>query len=136
MAKKRDDYLSNADLSALIAAHLAAQGTADRTAETNLVMALYKITTGIVKRWRTTIPDIDDAVQEGVINVLAKVHRFDPDKGSAFNYCSTIVFNHFKQLYRNRLNYVNMIKAYQQEWARKNCQDNGRVEHRNTRDKA
>lgn len=37
--------------------------------------------------------DEDDFVQDAVITLLAKAQRFDPEKGRAFNYVTTILHN-------------------------------------------
>ncbi len=60
--------------------------------------------------------DYDDAVQEFVLLCLEKVDCFDPTyvsvktgkKAKAFNYMTTCIFNHYKQLYRYSKNYLEM----------------------------
>lgn len=56
--------------------------------------------------------DVDDATQEGVLICFEKVDRFDPRKGRAFNYMTTCVINHFRQIYRSNKNYNNLKKKY------------------------
>jgi len=56
--------------------------------------------------------DPDDAVQEGVLICFEKIDRFDPRKGKAFNYMTTCVLNHFRQLYRSQRNYQELKKKY------------------------
>ena len=41
-----------------------------------------------------------------------KVDRFDPSKGKAFNYMTTCILNHFKQLYRSARNYNDLKRRY------------------------
>jgi DNA-directed RNA polymerase specialized sigma subunit len=57
--------------------------------------------------------DIDDAIQEGVLICFEKINRFDPRKGKAFNYMTTCILNHFRQLYRSARNYNELKKRYQ-----------------------
>ena len=57
--------------------------------------------------------DVDDATQEAVLTCFEKVDRFDPRKGRAFNYMTTCIINHFRQLYRSNKNYGELKKKYQ-----------------------
>ena len=41
-----------------------------------------------------------------------KINRFDPRKGKAFNYMTTCILNHFRQLYRSARNYNELKKRY------------------------
>lgn len=56
--------------------------------------------------------DIDDALQEGVVICFEKINRFDPSKGKAFNYMTTCIMNHFRQLYRSARNYNELKKRF------------------------
>jgi DNA-directed RNA polymerase specialized sigma24 family protein len=56
--------------------------------------------------------DQDDAVQEGVMICFEKIDRFDPKKGKAFNYMTTCILNHFRQLYRTARNYNELKRKY------------------------
>jgi DNA-directed RNA polymerase specialized sigma24 family protein len=51
-------------------------------------------------------------VQEGVMICFEKIDRFDPKKGKAFNYMTTCVLNHFRQLYRTARNYNELKRKY------------------------
>ena len=55
----------------------------------------------------------EDAVQEGVVICFEKIDRFDPKRGSkAFNFFTTIVANHYRQVYRTSKNYNELKKRY------------------------
>ena len=56
--------------------------------------------------------DIDDAVQEGVLICFEKIDRFDPEIGAAFNYMTTCILNHFRQLYRSARHYNDLKGRY------------------------
>lgn len=56
--------------------------------------------------------EMDDAVQEGVMICFEKIDRFDPRKGKAFNYMTTCILNHYRQLYRSVRNYNELKKRY------------------------
>lgn len=56
--------------------------------------------------------DIDDATQEAVLICFEKIDRFDPSKGMAFNYMTTCIINHFRQIYRSNRNYGELKKKY------------------------
>jgi len=54
----------------------------------------------------------EDAVQEAVSTCFAKINLFNPKKGKAFNYMTTCIHNHFKQLHRGAKNFEEFKKRY------------------------
>lgn len=78
-----------------------------------LTVAFYLLSENIVRYRKFNLIDPDDAVQEGVLICFEKVDRFDPTKGKAFNYMTTCIINHFRQLYRTARNYNELKKKYQ-----------------------
>lgn len=56
--------------------------------------------------------DIDDATQEAVLICFEKIDRFDSNKGRAFNFMTTCIIHHFRQIYRSNKNYNEMKKKY------------------------
>jgi hypothetical protein len=63
--------------------------------------------------------DIDDAIQEGVLICFQKVGLFNPNyrgksgqKAKAFNYMTTCILNHFRQLFRSVKNYNELKRRY------------------------
>ena len=40
------------------------------------------------------------------------MEKFDPTKGKAFNYMTTCILNHFRQLWRTAKNYNELKKKY------------------------
>ena len=77
-----------------------------------LAFAFYTLSENIVKYAKFNLIDQDDAIQEGVMICFEKVDRFDPSKGKAFNYMTTCILNHFKQLYRSARNYNELKRKY------------------------
>ena len=78
----------------------------------DLALAFYTLSENIVNYARFNLIDSDDAVQEGVMICFEKIDRFDPRKGKAFNYMTTCILNHFRQLYRTARNYNELKKKY------------------------
>jgi DNA-directed RNA polymerase specialized sigma subunit len=76
-----------------------------------LAFAFYTLSENIVRYAKFNI-DPDDAIQEGVLICFEKIDRFDPSKGKAFNYMTTCILNHFRQLYRSLRNYNELKKKY------------------------
>jgi DNA-directed RNA polymerase specialized sigma subunit len=65
--------------------------------------------------------DVDDATQEGVLICFEKIDRFNPNykgkdgqKAKAFNYLTTCIFNHYRQIYRTMKNYSELKRRYHQ----------------------
>lgn len=78
-----------------------------------LAIAFYKLSENIVRCFKFSNVDPDDAIQEGVFICFDKIDRFDPEKGRAFNYMTTCILNHFRQLWRSARNYNELKKKYQ-----------------------
>ena len=78
-----------------------------------LATAFYTLSENIVRYAKFNLIDGDDAIQEGVLICFEKIDRFDPSKGKAFNYMTTCILNHFRQLYRSARNYNELKRKYQ-----------------------
>lgn len=65
-----------------------------------LATAFYTLSEHLTRYAKDIIADTDDAIQEGVMICFEKIDRFNPDKGAAFNYMTTCVLNHYRQIYR------------------------------------
>jgi hypothetical protein len=84
-----------------------------------LAYAFYLLSENIANYAKFQGIDIDDAIQEGVLICFEKVDRFNPNyrgkngqKAKAFNYMTTCILNHFRQLYRSARNYNELKKKY------------------------
>lgn len=77
-----------------------------------LASALFTLSENIVRYAKFKLIDADDAVQEGVMICFDKIERFDSRKGKAFNYMTTCILNHFRQLYRTSRNYNELKNRY------------------------
>jgi hypothetical protein len=62
---------------------------------TEQIQTLVKIVINVHKIYRFH-NDLDELVQEGLVAVYSSFGRFDPSKGTAFNYLSITVKNHLK----------------------------------------
>lgn len=77
-----------------------------------LAEAFYTLSKNIVRYAKFSNIDEDDAIQEGVLICFERVEKFDPTKGKAFNYMTTCILNHFRQLWRTAKNYNELKKKY------------------------
>lgn len=77
-----------------------------------LAYAFYILSENIANYAKFNGIDIDDAIQEGVLICFEKIDKFDPRKGKAFNYMTTCVLNHYRQLYRSSRNYNELKRRY------------------------
>jgi len=82
------------------------------TSKNKLATSFYTLSENLIRYTKFKLIDPDDAVQEGVMICFEKVGRFDSEKGKAFNYMTTCIFNHFRQLYRSARNYNELKKKY------------------------
>lgn len=83
-----------------------------RVLQDDLAIAFYTLSENLVKYAQFQFIEEDDAIQEGVVICFEKIDRFNPDKGKAFNYMTTCILNHFRQLYRTARNYQELKKKY------------------------
>lgn len=81
-------------------------------AQLELAKAFYILAKNIISAFRFQLVDKEDALQEGVWICFEKLHRFDPNIGRAFNFCTTIILNHYRQLYRTAKNYNELRVRY------------------------
>ncbi len=78
----------------------------------HLATAFFTLSENITKYAKFQLIDQDDAIQEGVVICFEKINRFDSRKGKAFNYMTTCILNHFRQLYRTARNYNELKKRF------------------------
>jgi len=83
-----------------------------RASQKILAEAFYTLSKNIVRYAKFSNIDEDDAIQEGVLICFERVEKFDPTKGKAFNYLTTCILNHFRQLWRTAKNYNELKKKY------------------------
>ena len=77
-----------------------------------LAYAFYLLSENIANYARFQGIDVDDAIQEGVLICFEKIDRFDSRKGKAFNYMTTCILNHYRQIYRSIRNYNELKRRY------------------------
>jgi DNA-directed RNA polymerase specialized sigma24 family protein len=76
-----------------------------------LVEVFGKIALGLYGRYGWSVSlDHDDAIQEAICCMIAKLERFDPDK-NLFAYLTTICSNSFKGQYRRNASEWRKIEA-------------------------
>lgn len=85
--------------------------------QNQLAHAFFLLSENIANYAKFQGVDIDDAIQEGVLICFEKVDRFNPNyvgkngqKAKAFNYMTTCILNHYRQLYRSARNYNELKK--------------------------
>lgn len=83
-----------------------------KQAETELTELFYLLADNIIRAFKFQLVDREDALQEGVMICFEKLHRFDPAKGRLFNFSTTVILNHFRQLYRTAKSYNEFKKRY------------------------
>jgi DNA-directed RNA polymerase specialized sigma subunit len=88
-------------------------------AQTDLAEAFNILAKNIIRAFRFQLVDKDDALQEGIMICFEKLHRFNPEKGRAFNFCTTIILNHYRQLYRTAKNYNELKIKYHEHLCEK-----------------
>ncbi|WP_254513883.1 hypothetical protein [Anatilimnocola floriformis] len=107
-----NDYLDNSTLEDTIARFQAAtkegRTSEAKQLEDQLARYFYVLAENIIVGFKFKSLDFDDALQEGVCVALQKCKRFNPSfvgksgkKPKAFNYMTTCILNHLRQMFRN-----------------------------------
>lgn len=123
-----NEYIINSKLEEIIERFQDAKRKRDNSAEdlaeyrmlqNQLADFFYELSKNIMKAFNFKLIDPDDALQEGVLIALQKVDRFDNTyvgkngkKAKAFNYMTTCILNHFRQLYRGAKNQHELQRRY------------------------
>lgn len=119
------EYLNNRTFEAIIGRYKLAQQNVNYNppefdaAQLELAEAFQVLAKNIIRAFRFQLVDKDDALQEGIMICFEKLHRFNPDKGRAFNFCTTIILNHYRQLYRTAKNYNELKVKYHEHLCEK-----------------
>ena len=82
-----------------------------KTYEEELMEMLDLLITNVFHTFNFQI-EFDDARQECYLLILKTLKNFSPDKGSAFNYFTTIIVNNLKLIYTKDKKYKNRIEEY------------------------
>jgi len=112
------EYLNNKVFEAVIARYRKAEKNKKKNlvefeqSQLELATAFYTLAKNIIRAFKFQLVDKDDALQEGVMICFEKLYRFDPNIGRAFNFCTTIILNHYRQLYRTAKNYNELKIRY------------------------
>jgi len=102
-------YINNKRFEELIPLYL--QNTRDHEDE---LMALFDLLiSNIIESFKFKI-EKDDAKQECFLLVLKTLKNFNPNRGSAFNYFTTVIVNNLKLLYTKNKKYEKKIEEYRE----------------------
>lgn len=87
----------------------------------DLATSFMKLSEHLVRYAKDIIVDSDDAIQEGAVICFAKLEQFNPNfigkdgkKAKAFNYMTTCILNHFRQIFRTHKNYRDLKERFKQ----------------------
>ena len=105
---KKVYYIDNKRFEEIIPLYLA-----DNAEHEDELMGLFDLLiTNIIESFKFNI-DKEDAKQECFLLILKTLKNFQPSKGSAFNYFTTVIVNNLKLLYTKNKKYEKKISEYQ-----------------------
>ena len=105
---KKVYYIDNKRFEEVIPLYLA-----NSTEHVDELIGLFDLLiTNIIESFKFNI-DKDDAKQECFLLILKTLRNFQPSKGSAFNYFTTVIVNNLKLLYTKNKKYEKKITEYQ-----------------------
>jgi DNA-directed RNA polymerase specialized sigma subunit len=79
--------------------------------EEELMELFDLLITNIIESFKFNI-EKDDAKQECFLLILKTLKNFNPNRGSAFNYFTTVIVNNLKLLYTKNKKYEKKIEEY------------------------
>ena len=101
------EYLNNKQFEKTIQLYL----QDNKKYEDELIQMLDILITNILDSFNFRV-DLEDAKQECFLLVLKTLKNFTPNKGSAFNYFTTVIVNNCKLLYTKDKKYKEKIEQY------------------------
>tara|TARA_Y100001951_G_C11218837_1_gene227485 strand:- start:489 stop:821 length:333 start_codon:yes stop_codon:yes gene_type:complete len=104
------EYLNNKHFETVIKLYLQ-----DKAQHEDELIELFDILiTNILEGFHFKIDD-EDAKQECFLLVLKTLNNFSPEKGSAFNYFTTVILNNCKLLYTKDKRYKEKLEKYRKK---------------------
>jgi DNA-directed RNA polymerase specialized sigma subunit len=107
MASKKKNYINNKKFEEVIRNY---QASSD-VYEDELIRYLDLLISNILISFKFKV-EPDDAKQECFVLALKVLKNFTPDKGSAFNYFTTVIVNNLKLLYTKNKKYSEKLQEY------------------------
>jgi DNA-directed RNA polymerase specialized sigma subunit len=83
----------------------------DKKNEEELMLMFYTLIDKIISGFTFSV-DKDNASQECMLLIIKTLNTFDPLRGSAFNFFTTLIINSLKRLYTKNKKYKQKIDAY------------------------
>jgi len=105
--KKKRHYIDNKKFEETIFNYL----KDPKTHESELIAQLDLLISSILTSFKFKV-DFDDAKQECFLLSLKVLKNFSREKGSAFNYFTTVIVNNLKLIYTKNKKYHEKVQAY------------------------
>ena len=102
--------ITNEELESIVIQYKDCPG--DIAANNKLADAFYRLAEKVVDYIKFPLLDKDDAKQECVLLGFQKIDRYDPTKGRAFNFFTTIMLGHLRPIYRAARNFQELKERY------------------------
>jgi DNA-directed RNA polymerase specialized sigma subunit len=106
--KSKTHYLNNKEFEQTIHNYL----KNPQEYESELIEKMDLLITNVLNTFKFKV-DFDDAKQECFVLAFKILKNFEPKKGSAFNYFTTVFVNNLKLMYTKNKKYMEKILKYQ-----------------------
>jgi DNA-directed RNA polymerase specialized sigma24 family protein len=103
----KNHYLDNERFEELIQGYLIDK----KSHEDELMASLEVLTINIIETFKFKV-DKEDAKQDCLFLVLKKLQNFKNEKGTAFNYFTTVIINNLRLIYSKEKKYNEKIENY------------------------
>lgn len=117
MSKKSKDYLNNKKFEEIIHQYLVAD---DPSVYEDEIVAIFELLIdNIINGFKFNV-EKEDAKQECFLLILKILKNFNGEKGTAFNYFTTVIVNNLKLIYTRHKKYFDKVDAYLEDFKRRN----------------
>ena len=107
MIKKKKNYINNKEFEMLIKQYIESPEDVDE----RLWVLFDLLITNIMDAFQFKVSR-EDAKQDCFVLILKTLKNFNTDKGSAFNFFTTIIVNHLKLIYVKNKKYTEKINNF------------------------
>lgn len=117
MSSKSKDYLDNKKFEELIHQYLVAE---DPSIYEDEVVAIFELLiNNIINGFKFNV-EKEDAKQECFLLILKILKNFKGEKGTAFNYFTTVIVNNLKLIYTRNKKYSDKVESFLEDFKKKN----------------
>ena len=104
------NYIDNDEFEELIRMHRASGS--DDVLQRIICDFFYVLAYHIIVSAHFNMIDEEDAMQDAVMACFRKMQKFDPERGKAFNFFTTVIFNQMRGMFKTSKSYYQLKRSF------------------------